>query len=714
MSSVRQTLSTYTYGKESFSSFQDGIQKEWVLTNGLGSYSGTSIIGAHTRKHHGLMIASLHSPTRRYQILSKIKESLILQDKIPLNTSALRNDSKDSFFEFGKTFSFDATQKKNHTLFEGQRYLSFFRWQGVPTYFYQVSGFQLSKTISYVYGKNTLAISYEIQNGSHNASLQFTPLFNYRDHNAGSRKEDLNFSYTYDDHTITLSPKEAPDRKIFFYFSDGSVSVNSDCYEENIELQTEIDTGMSSEDTSFCPISITVTLKPFEKKRISMICSLETEYEKDASIIIQNERLRKINCIEKAGYQDRFANDLVVASDQFLALRKSTGLCTVLAGLPWFTDWGRDTMIALHGLCLSTKRYEDARNILKTFSLYIQNGLVPNMFPDEGLDPLYNTADASLWYFYAIDRYLAHTGQESDYEFVKEHLFPGLLHIFEAYKTGTLFSIYMDHDYLIHAGSNFDQVTWMDVRSGDWVPTPRHGKPVEINALWYNALKVMENLALLFHYPHEEFRDLAEKTKESFQKKFWCDKTNCLKDVVDEEIDSAKLSIYGKPAKPVSNVTKQDNLQIRPNQIWAVSLPYTMLSREQEASIVHVVYEKLYADYGLRSLAYDDPEYHGRYFGELSDRDAAYHQGTIWAFPLGGFISAYTKVHDHSKESIQTALSLLQPIKDHLKNGCIGQIAEIFEGNYPHTSRGCYAQAWSVGEILRCYSEDILPYLSSK
>lgn len=667
-------METRKFGKGYWKTFRQGIEREWVITNGIGGYAGSSIIGAHTRKHHGLLIASLRPPTQRYMALSKIREHIEVN---------------------GEQFCLSADQRTGGVLEEGQRYLQRFLYKELPQFIYQVNDIYIEKTIGLAYGKNTAAIAYEIQNGMHESKFRFVPLFNFRDHNNGSRCEELKFDVRRQGRELTLIPKnEEGNTAIRFYAGAGEYRERDTVFDKGLELQTEIDTGMSSQDNNFTPYEVILTLRPFEKRKVSFICSLEEEFEKDAFAVIDASRERAAALVEQAGLHDVFGDALVQAADQFIADRKSTGYKTILAGLPWFTDWGRDTMIAMQGLTLVTKRFEDARGILKTFSKYVRNGLVPNMFPDEGLEPLYNTADASLWYFYSVYKYLEYTGGEEDYEFVKKEIYPSLKEILEHYEKGAGFSIYMDSDCLIHAGGGFDQVTWMDVRVGEWVVTPRHGKPVEINALWYNALKIMEGLADRFEGAGEQYGSLAEKVKRSFRSRFWNEQAGCLYDVVDEEVMGTEQI--------------RDNAQVRPNQIWAVSLPFAVLPGEQERSVVHTVLEQLYAGYGLRSLSPRDAEYRGSYFGELHDRDAAYHQGTVWAFPLGGLITAFVKVYDHSPESISFAEKLIRPLEDHLMDGCIGSIAEIFDGDEPHVSRGCYAQAWSVGEILRAYAEDIL------
>lgn len=670
------------FGKGDWQTFRDGIKREWVITNGSGSYAGSSIIGAQTRKHHGLLIASLHAPINRMLILSKINEQITLN-----NTST--NVEIDS-----QTFDFSTNQRRGGFHEEGQRYLQRFSYDLLPTFTYYVNGTLLKKTIALDYEKNTVAIGYEIKSGPLGGSLNLTPLFNYREHGGNTNPEDLCFDTTSFERKITLVPEKNEEISISFLTSEGLITPRTNLFDEPIELQTEIDTGMDSLDYNYTPYDISIDFSPNELKRISIVCSIEETYNSDAFSIIEEQENRISKTIEQAGVCDSFSRKLVQASDWFITNRSSTGKKTILAGLPWFTDWGRDTMIAMQGLTLNTKRYEDAKEILQTFAAYVKNGLVPNMFPDEGEEPLYNTVDASLWYFYSVDKYLSYTGSEDDYQFIKEEIYPKLEEIISFYKKGTDFSIHMDEDFLICAGSGVDQVTWMDVRVGDWVVTPRHGKPVEINALWYNALKVMEKLSRHFGLSSKEYAELSEKVKTSFTNKFWNERTNCLYDVVPD----------------VSSKETSDG-SIRPNQIWAVSLPYTMLSDEQAKNVVDVVYTHLYAGTGLRSLSPWDKDYHGEYYGSLHKRDGAYHQGTSWGFPLGGFITAYVKVYGTAPDTIAFAKELLAPVEDHLRDGCIFGIAEIFDGDSPHRPRGCYAQAWSVGEILRCYTEDILPYL---
>lgn len=665
-------MKAYHLNKDALTPMSAGVQKEWVLTNGIGGYAGSSVTGAHARKHHGYLIASLHPPVERFVILSKINECLI------------RSSGKIDFTVEQYLAGDGSTAYR-----EGIKYLNSFTYDGLVHFTTKAPEFTMTKTLAFEHGKNTIAVSYDIQNDGDAATLVLTPLFNYRVHHDASTVDTLKFDTTYEQPEIRLVPQQNKDVTIRLFTDDGTVVPCEEKYTTGMQLQKELDVESDALDDNYTPYQIEFPLDAGCRKKISIVCTIEDAYEKDAFATAAAEMAR-FNALEKkAGYHDELAETLTIAADHFLAYRQSTGLMTVLAGLPWFTDWGRDTMIALTGLTLSTGRYQDARDILTTFARYVHHGMVPNMFPDEGTAPLYNTADASMWYFYAVGKYLDYTGTPEDYAFVQETIYPKLKEIIAAYEHGTDFSIYMEEDGLIHAGSGLDQVTWMDVRVGDWVATPRHGKPVEINALWYHALCLMEEWATRFGEDGSHYAALAAHAKESFAKEFWNEKDGCLYDVVDGLEGDATL---------------------RPNQIYAVSLPHRMLDADKEKKIVDKVYEKLYAKTGLRSLSPDDKEYHPTYEGCLDKRDHAYHQGTSWGFLLGGFLTAYVHVYGTSKEVIKQADAMLDATREQFYHGCIGSIAEIFDGDEPHTSRGCYAQAWSVGEILRAYTEDILPY----
>lgn len=671
---------TYQYTQKDWTTFKEGIKREWAVTNGIGGYAGSSMIGAHSRTHQGYLIASLHAPIERYLVFSKINET------------ATVGTSTVSF----ETSQHRASGKTVYT--EGQKFLTSFIYDGSVHYTYEADNFSFEKHITLKRNANVCAVSYELTAGDSDCTFTLTPLFNYREHSESSTPDTLRFDTFTEDRTFYLVPEKNKDIAIRFQTSEGTFSERETVYDIDMQLQIEVDLETDGLDCHYCPVDLSIAVPANTTKKVSILCSIGDVNERPApvsateafSILEENARCHA-ELFEKAGYRDSFANQLVLASDQFLTYRESTKMMTVLAGLPWFTDWGRDTMIAFTGLTLCTKRFKEAEEILLTFARYIRHGIVPNMFPDDNMPPLYNTVDASLWYFYAVYQYLHYNPAAEAEAFVKEQIFPHLKEIISAYEKGTDFSIYMEDDGLIHAGSGLDQITWMDVRVGDWVATPRHGKPVEINALWYNALRIMESLCEKFDEDASAYRTRANQVKESFNAKFWDSSNQCLFDVVDGD---------------------EPDDHIRPNQIYAVSLPFSLLPEEQEKAVVALVEKELFVGCGLRSLAPNHPDYHGIYCGALAKRDAAYHQGTAWGFLLGGFFSAYMKVNHHSSSAAENAIHMLEPVRKHLSDsGCIGSISEIFDGDAPHNPRGCYAQAWSVGEVLRCYCEDILPYL---
>lgn len=671
---------TYQYTQKDWTTFKEGIKREWAVTNGIGGYAGSSMIGAHSRTHQGYLIASLHAPIERYLVFSKINETVTVGTK---------------------TVSFETSQHRasGKTVYaEGQKFLTSFIYDGSVHYAYETDNFSFKKHITLKRNANVCAVAYELTAGDSDCTFTLTPLFNYREHSESSTPDTLKFETFTEDRAFYLVPEKNKDIAIRFQTSEGTFSERETVYDIDMQLQIEVDLETDGLDCHYCPVDLSIEVPANTTKKVSILCSIGDVNERPApvsvtesfSILEENARCHA-ELFEKAGYRDSFANQLVLASDQFLTYRESTKMMTVLAGLPWFTDWGRDTMIAFTGLTLCTKRFKEAEEILLTFARYIRHGIVPNMFPDDNMPPLYNTVDASLWYFYAAYQYLHYNPAAEAEAFVKEQIFPHLKEIISAYEKGTDFSIYMEDDGLIHAGSGLDQITWMDVRVGDWVATPRHGKPVEINALWYNALRIMESLCEKFDEDASAYRTRAEQVKESFNAKFWDSSNQCLFDVVDGD---------------------EPDDHIRPNQIYAVSLPFSLLPEEQEKAVVALVEKELFVGCGLRSLAPDHPDYHGIYCGALAKRDAAYHQGTAWGFLLGGFFSAYMKVNHHSSSAAENAVRMLEPVRKHLTDsGCIGSISEIFDGDAPHNPRGCYAQAWSVGEVLRCYCEDILPYL---
>ncbi|MDR3594544.1 amylo-alpha-1,6-glucosidase [Clostridium sp.] len=665
----------YRFGRGNWRTIKEGNEREWMIGNGIGGYSGQTIINSCFRSHHGYLIASLNPPVERSSILSKTQEQIIVD---------------------GREYDLICQEYKDY-LKNGHQYLQSFVFDSVPQYTYQIEDIRIKKTIAMEYGHNTTVICYEIENGSSQAKINVTPLFTFKEAGEILETNELKFETELESKILKLYPHKNDKVIISFMASEGIFKSRSllkldngknPLFEENYYYEFENRNGNEGLDNHYTPYDIQVNMQPFEIKKFYLKCTIEEMNDKDGFSIVNEYKERVAELMKLSGYSDALALNLVKAADHFIVSRNSTKLKTVLAGFPWFVDWGRDTMIAFEGLTLSTKRFKDAREILESFAQYVKNGLVPNVFADKGTQAFYNTVDASLWYVHAVYKYLQYTGEEEDFKFVREKLFDKLVEVIEAYSKGTDFHIYMDDDGLIHAGSGLDQVTWMDVRVGELVVTPRHGKPVEINALWYNALSTMDWLSKKFGENGSSYGNLAIKVKESFNKKFWNEEMQCLFDVVEE-----------------------NDGKVRPNQIWAVSLPFTMLDKEKEKKVVDKVYKELYSTYGIRSLSFLDEEFKSEYIGPLMKRDLAYHMGTSWGFITGAFISAYCKVNNYSREAINRGKEMCEVFEDHMKDGCINGIAEVFDGDFTATSRGCYSQAWSVGEILRAYTNDILPFL---
>lgn len=706
----------YKYDKSNWETFDKGNHLEWVMTNGLGGYAGGSVIGAKNRTHQGYLIMSIHPPVQRYVLLENINEWVSVGTKAyDLEASRHRVNGLSEFKE-------------------GQKYLKSVSYKGTICFEYEIKDgngeaiFRLTKKIGLEREKNSVVIFYEMENLSdEEACIILTPQFNYREHSSLTTKEDLNFETILTGDTLSLVPKANENLRIDFSASEGQYYELAEQFDENYELITEVELETEGLISHYTPYELGIDVFAKTKKSVSIVCSAVINENKSGTELLEeavdsfvgpNTAKRKIDIIEsyyenilkESGYQDKTALRLSLDADHFLVRRESTGMCTVLAGLPWFTDWGRDTMIAFTGLTLCTRRFGLAIEILKSFAKYVHHGMIPNMFPDDGNPPLYNSVDASLWYFYGVHKFLEYSAKDSGLSeaekeknrlFIREEIYPVLTRILSAYEKGTDFAIYMEENSLLHAGSDLDQITWMDVRVNDMVVTPRHGHPVEINALWYNALRITESLAC--EYANEDtdktaqystdatyYGEIADRVKSVFETEFWNEKSKCLYDVTDGSV-------------------KDDS--IRPNQIYAVSLPYSLLPKDKERSIVDKVMEILYIPYGIRSLDPNHIDYHPHYRGALEKRDLAYHQGTAWGFLMGGFINAYYKTHSNDSDCKEQLLKMITPITEHMeKQNCIGGICEIFEGDFPHAGRGCYTQAWSVGEILRAYTECILNY----
>lgn len=629
--------------------------KEWLETNGLGGFASSTITGLNTRRYHGLLIAATKPPVGRLVMLSKLEETLVVD---------------------GARYELSANQYPGTVHPQGQQFLKEFRLAPFPTFVYAVAGVELVKTVWMRHGENSTVIQYELR-GEHlpqDCWLELNPLLALRDyHSTMHENAAWNPQFEHEPGLLTLRPYAA--LPALHLAHDAAVVEPTGYWYRNFEYQAERERGLDFREDLFNPGVLRFDLR--QQAIATVIASTEQVDGARANEYRQTELARRAARLAPFAKADELTRALAAAADQFIVKRDDGH--TIIAGYHWFSDWGRDTMIALPGLTLTTGRYDIAKNILLAFARYLDQGMLPNRFPDAGEAPEYNTVDATLWYVEAVRALLEH---RDDYEFVKTHLYTKLLEIIDWHERGTRYQIVVDTDGLLHAGEAGVQLTWMDAKIGDWVVTPRIGKPVEIQALWYNALCVLVELAERFGDAANQQRcaKLAARAKTSFNQVFWNEEAGCLYDVV--------------------NGSERD-ASIRPNQIFAVSLPHTMLSQGRAQQVVAVVERELLTPFGLRSLAPGDLRYCPRYTGDIPSRDGAYHQGTIWTWLLGPFITAYLKVHQNSAEARQQASVWLSAFVEHLREAGLGQVSEIFDAEPPHLPRGCVAQAWSVAELLR-------------
>lgn len=646
------------FGKYDLKDFETAASKEYLITNGLGGYCTSSICGANIRKYSALLVACLNPPVDRRLLLSKLDETLFIdKEEYRLYSNEYKDGSIDKGFLHQHSFEYEYFPVQN----------------------FEVNGVFISKKITMVYGMNTTVVKYSIRNNNKPIKLKLDVLVNNRDHHGNTNKDDFRCKQEHIKSGVRLS-YDINDIELYLK-SDRAKYVKNESWLEDMFYADEKARGLTDFDNHYIPGYFEFCLEPNEINEFSIIASTENIEELNGEAYFITEAQRKEQLLEKLSVKDELTKMLLIACDQFIVKRKSTETATVIAGYPWFTDWGRDTMIALPGLTLTTGRYEEARELLITFAKYEKDGLIPNMFPDSGVDPLYNTIDATLWYFNAVHKYLQYTG---DYDFIKERIFPSLSSMMKHHIEGTMHEIGMDKEDCLMRGGNKDiQLTWMDVKIEDWTVTPRQGKAVEINALWYNAVCIYLELCKKIGEEYLYYEKLADKIKQSFLEKFWNEKVNYFYDYIDGN---------------------EYNEQIRPNGIIALSLPYTMIDENMGKKAIQTAFEKLYTPYGLRSLAYDDKEYKGIFIGGIVERDSAYHQGTVWSWLIGPFITAVSRYYKDKEFCKQ----LVNPFLDHLRDKGVGSISENFDGNSPHPARACMAQAWGAAELLRAYVEDII------
>ena len=618
----------------------------FLLTNGLGGYCSVTGGFGVPRCDQGILVAAVKAPNVRIGMVHRISEQITCGD--------------DTYFLSDQGFA-DGNAMEN-----GADYLQGFAYEYTPAWTYQLRDVRVERRCAMTMGENTAAVLYTIENNSRAAcTLHLTPYFKFAPKEMALEEAK---TFTYRDGTVT-------DGEYTLYIRTDGELEEIPAKWQTLAYPEDAKDGRPNKGMAGACCKIEKTVAPGQTLQMEVVFSTEKKTLSGWEILRNCEaRLKTLE--ETAGLKDPVARQLVLAADAYIAHRDSTGGKTLLAGYPLFSDWGRDTMIALPGCCLSTGRMEDAKSILRTFLAYEKDGLVPNLFPEGDQAPMYNTVDAALLLIDSVWQYVQRT---NDWAFAWEAWDP-MARIIANYRKGTHHGIGMDEDGLIFAGKGLDQVTWMDVCVQGVLPTPRHGKPVEINAYWYNALMIMDAIANTIGHDEKDYAELAQQVKQSFVEKFYIPEKGYLRDVISG--------------------TDADD-QIRCNQIWALSMPFTMLSHAQEQSVLDTVTKHLYTPYGLRTLSPEDPQYHPHYGGAQFDRDMAYHQGTTWVFPMGAYYRACLKLG--GVKGVKMVKDGLANIKVMLTQGCAGQLPEIYDGENPREGKGCFGQAWSVGEILRVY-----------
>ena len=691
---VKQESMQLKKDKETLRDYQEATRHEWLETNGLGGWASSSIIGCNTRRYHGLLVAAIVPPADRMALVSRLDETIVT----PLGRHELGVNN------YGGVI---------HP--HGNAYQTSFTKDLFPEFTYDVAGIKLKKTIAMVHGENTTLVVYDIIEADQPFILELLPLFSVRGYHSLMRSNDavqreVNFSGG------VFKAKLYDNTPDIFIKIPGSDYDHHPNWYFHFNYDIEKYRGLDFVEDLFSSGNFSVSLR--EGNSLGIIISTDDPSDKNALELLRKEEERRKELL-KDHEDDETLRQLLLAADQFIVEREAPSsspnggetnvpsslnensdyksnsskiedrgrvashvgegreeaLKTIIAGYHWFTDWGRDTMISLPGLCLSTGRYTDAKKILAAFAKTVSQGMLPNRFQDNGEPPEYNNVDGTLWYFIAIYKYLQATG---DKEFVMHELLPVLKEIIQYHFKGTRYNIHVAEDGLLYSGEEGVQLTWMDSKIGDWVVTPRTGKAVEINALWYNTLLIYAYFLELSGSNDDtaQIRNEAHRMKKNFNDQFWNNEKGYLYDVINGD-------------------NKDDSL--RPNQLFAISLPFALLANDKAASVVKVVTEKLYTPVGLRSLSPDDPSYTSCYDGDSFKRDSCYHQGTVWSWLLGAYVDALMKIGTDKR----LVKNVIGNFVYHLNEGCLGSVSEIFDADVPHSPKGCAAQAWSVGEILR-------------
>jgi predicted glycogen debranching enzyme len=651
------------FGREICCDLATAEKREWLVTNGIGGYAAGTIAGLLTRRYHGLLIAAIEPPVARTLLLAKLEETVGYGEQFyPLSANRWQGNIVGP---------------------QGYRHIERFSRDGnMPVWQFACGDALLEKRIWMQQGANTTYIRYHLRRASQPITLTLKAMVNYRDHHGDTRGNgwQMEVAPTAQGVAVLAWPEAVP----FYLLCRNAKATPAHDWYYGYELAAERSRGLTAREDHLHAVTFQATLHPGES--LTLVASTLAQPELDGEVALRFQRAYdnrlldrwRIEQDKKVDTAPGWFKHLVLAADQFIVNRPEADQAngkTIIAGYPWFSDWGRDTMISLPGLTLVTGRPEVALSILRTFAKHIDQGMLPNRFPDAGEQPEYNTVDATLWYFMAIQAYYANTNDDD----LLHDLFPVLADIIDWHCRGTRYNIHLDSaDGLLYAGDPGSQLTWMDAKVGDWVVTPRIGKPVEINALWYNALRVMAKFARLVGKPHREYDAMAERVLARFPR-FWNEDLGYCYDVVDS---------------PTGN-----DASLRPNQLFTVSLPESPLTAAQQKSVVDACSRSLLTSYGLRSLDPNHSDYQGNYGGTQRQRDGAYHQGTAWGWLLGPFVTAHLRVYGNADQ----AREFLSPLGNHLCSHGVGSLSEIFDGNAPHQPNGCFAQAWTVAEALRAW-----------
>ncbi|MBN3910956.1 MAG: glycogen debranching enzyme N-terminal domain-containing protein [Nostoc sp. NMS1] len=651
------------FGREICGNLDTAESREWLVTNGIGGYASGTVAGLLTRRYHGLLVAALKPPLARTLLLAKLDETVLYDNR---------------------SYSLDTNRWVDGTVSpHGYQNIERFSLEGtIPLWRFAIADALLEKRVWMQQGVNTTYVQYTLRRATQPLKLMLKAMVNYRDYHSDTQSNGWQMSIQEVEQGICVTAYSGA-VPVYLLSDSGSASVAHDWY-YGFDLAVERYRGLRDREDHLHAATFEVTLNPGEAMVFVASTEKPANLNAEAALKLRRAQEQKLtgfwNSNRPLNTKESpiWIKQLILAADQLIVDRpvpEDPNGKTIIAGYHWFSDWGRDTMISLPGLTISTGRPEVARSILRTFARYVDQGMLPNRFPDAGDQPEYNTVDATLWYFEAVRAYYSATDDDN----LLAELFPVLADIINWHCRGTRYNIHLDPaDGLLFAGVAGVQLTWMDAKVDDWVVTPRIGKPIEVNALWYNALRTMAKFARHLGKPHQEYEAMADRAKYRFSR-FWNDETGYCYDVLDSP--------------------DGDDPALRPNQIFAVSLPESPLTPAQQRSVVEACGRMLLTSHGLRSLAPNHPQYQGKYGGNQYQRDGAYHQGTVWGWLLGPFVLAHLRVYKNPEQARQ----FLEPMANHLTAHGLGSLSEIFDGDAPMTPRGCIAQAWTVAEVLRAW-----------